>query len=262
MKNCTVIALIVVLLCALITTQLSVDATAQAYNWYCMRNKNHLQPRIEPNMSFIEHYNGYYVDHRHGDDSEDKVIYLTFDAGYENGNIAKILDVLKSRSVPAAFFILSNLAKTNAELVRRMASEGHTVCNHTSSHKDMSKVTDKQAFADELNKLNTVCLENTGVEVAHFYRPPEGRFSEENLKMASELGYTTVLWSFAYADWDNNKQPSPEYAKKLILDNVHNGEIMLLHPTSATNAAILGEVIDTLREQGYRFGTVEALRAQ
>lgn len=262
MKKNTVIALVVVMLCAVITIQLSVQATGEAYNWYCMRNKNHLQPRCEPNMSFIERYNGYYVDRRHGDNSAEKVLYLTFDAGYENGNIAKVLDVLKSRGVSAAFFILSNLAKSNADLVERMAVEGHTLCNHTASHKDMSKINDKQAFESELEKLNAVCRDYTGLEVARFYRPPEGKFSEENMKISSELGYKTIFWSFAYADWDNNKQPSPEYAKRLIFDNIHNGEIMLLHPTSDTNVAILGDVIDTLHAEGYRFGTLEELTAQ
>ena len=126
----------------------------------------------------------------------------------------------------------------------------------------MSSVSDKEAFAAELSGLEQVCREYTGLEVAHFYRPPEGRFSEQNLKAASELGYKTIFWSFAYADWDNNKQPSPDHAKKLILDNIHNGAILLLHPTSATNAQILPEVIDTLRQQGYRFGTLEEMTAQ
>ncbi len=262
MKKIKLISLVVVIVCVVITTQLSISAAGESYSWYCMRNKNHLQPRCEANMSFIEHYNGYYVDRRHGDDCADKVVYLTFDAGYENGNIARILDVLNQKKVKAAFFILSNLPKSSTDLVKRMAAEGHTLCNHTASHKDMSSVSDKEAFAAELSGLEQVCREYTGLEVAHFYRPPEGRFSEQNLKAASELGYKTIFWSFAYADWDNNKQPSPDYAKKLILDNIHNGAILLLHPTSATNAQILPEVIDTLRQQGYRFGTLEEMTAQ
>lgn len=258
MKNNKLICLAVVLLCVAISVQLSVDAAGEAYSWYCMRNKSHLQPRCEPDMSFIEHYNGYYVDHRHGDNDADKVLYLTFDAGYENGNIAKILDVLSQRRVPAAFFILSNLAMTCPELVQRMAAEGHTVCNHTSTHKNVSGMS-TEALRGELERLETVCLEHTGVEVAHFFRPPEGRFSEQSMQAASALGYKTIFWSFAYADWDNDKQPSPEHAKQLIFDNIHNGAILLLHPTSTTNAAILGEVIDTLHAQGYRFGTLKEL---
>lgn len=261
MKNNKFICLVVVIICVAVSTQLSVDAAGEAYSWYCMRNKSHLQPRVEPNMSFIEHYNGYYIDHRHGDNDTERVLYLTFDAGYENGNIARILDVLHERSVPAAFFILSNLARTCPDLVRRMANEGHTVCNHTASHHDMSHA-DMSTLRGELETLEQTCLEHTGVTVAHFYRPPEGCFSEQSLEAASELGYKTIFWSFAYADWDNNKQPDPEQARQLILNNVHNGAVLLLHPTSTTNAAILGDVIDTLLSQGYRFGTLEELTAQ
>ena len=102
----------------------------------------------------------------------------------------------------------------------------------------------------------------TGCEISHFYRPPEGRFSEENLKFAQSLGYSTVFWSFAYADWDNNKQPSKEYAIKKVLDNMHNGAVLLLHPTSATNAAILGTIIDEMRNNGYEIGTLEELKKE
>ena len=211
-------------------------------------------------MRFIEDYDGYYVDKKHGDECSERVIYLTFDAGYENGNIGRILDTLKEKGVPAAFFILANLVKTNTELVKRMVDEGHIVCNHTASHRDMTKLSDDE-FAAELARMEKLYSDLTGHEIAKYYRPPEGKFSEANLKKAKELGYKTIFWSFAYADWDNNKQPDPERAIKLIIDNAHNGEIMLLHPTSKTNADILGRVIDELRAQGYSFGSLDQLTA-
>jgi len=229
------------------------------HNWYCVRKSDHLQPECEKNMQFIEKYNGYYIDKNHGNSDPDKVVYLTFDAGYENGNVAKILDVMKAEGVTGAFFILSHLVESETSLVRRMADEGHLVCNHTARHRDMTKYHTKEEFAAELESLEKLYTEKTGKKLSPYYRAPEGKFTEENLKFASELGYKTVFWSFAYADWDNAHQMSAQNAKKKILDNIHNGAVLLLHPTSATNAAILGDVIRTLKGMGYRFGTLDEL---
>ena len=236
-----------------------VGVFAEAQGWYAVRNKEHKQPRLDAAQEIIEKYNGYYVDKRHSDNDKDKVIYLTFDAGYENGNIEKILNTLKDEEVKAAFFILENLINRNTDLVKRMADEGHTVCNHTASHKDMTKVENIEDFSAELSALEKIYFEKTGNEMAKFYRPPEGRYDEKSLGFADELGYKTIFWSLAYADWDNNKQPSTEKAMKILLDNIHNGAIILLHPTSATNAEILPKFISALRERGYRFGTLDEL---
>lgn len=229
-------------------------------SWYVKRNSEHCQP--PPAYSYAEEYGAYYLDRAHGDGSSEKVLYLTFDAGYENGNVEKILDILKEKKVPGAFFILDNLILRNPGLVRRMRDEGHLVCNHTLRHKDMSKISDRDAFAHELHALEELYRERIGGEMAKYYRPPEGRFSRENLKMAAELGYTTVFWSLAYADWDNAKQPDEQAAIKKLLDNTHNGAIILLHPTSATNAAILSRLIDAWRGEGYRFGTLDEIKGQ
>ncbi len=231
----------------------------RSYSWYCVHAKDNKQPVCDPTMNFISRYGGYYIDKNHGDNCPEKVVYLTFDAGYENGNIAKILDVLKEKEVKGAFFILENLIDSNPEIVLRMQREGHLVCNHTAHHKDMSKVIDIQSFSKELSDLENSYKALTGCEIAKYYRPPEGKFSEANLKFAKSCGYKTVFWSFAYADWDNNKQPSKEYAIKKILDNIHNGAILLLHPTSETNAVILGTILDEMRNTGYEFGTLDEL---
>lgn len=240
---------------------LPVSAGNAGYNWYCVHTKGHVQPRADAQFDFIGRYGGYYIDKSEGHtapDAKDKVVYLTFDAGYENGNVASILDTMKAEGVTGAFFILGNLVKSNPELVRRMADEGHLVCNHSYAHKDMTGW-DETAFREELAKLETACREETGVAMASYFRPPEGRFNENMLKYAHNAGYKTIFWSFAYADWDNGKQPDPERAKAKVLDNMHNGAVILLHPTSATNAAILGDVIRTLKAQGYRFGTLDEL---
>ncbi len=221
--------------------------------WYFKHTKDGIRPPMPPEASYIGKYNGYFLG------LDEKVIYLTFDAGYENGNIAKILDTLKAEGVPAAFFVLENLVTRETDLVRRMTDEGHTVCNHTASHKDMTKCSTKDEFAAELSAMEELYKNTMGMEIAKFYRPPEGKFSEANLAWANELGYTTVFWSFAYADWDNNKQPDPARTIEKILSETHNGEIVLMHPTSATNAEILPTLIREWKNMGYRFGTLDEL---
>ena len=190
--------------------------------------------------------------------TNEKVLYLTFDAGYENGCTAKILDTLKKHKVPAAFFLVGNYLEKNADLVRRMVAEGHTVGNHTMHHPDMSKISDTAAFRKELEDLESLYQEVTGQEMEKFYRPPQGTYSESNLKMAKELGYKTVFWSLAYVDW-NNSQPTKEQAFSKLLPRVHNGAVILLHSTSATNAAILDELLTHYETMGYRFAPISEL---
>ena len=192
-------------------------------------------------------------------DTTQKVLYLTFDAGYENGCTEKILDVLQKHEVKAAFFLVGNYIEKNADLVRRMAEEGHTVGNHTMHHYDMSQISEKDAFGKELQDLEALYKETTGQELPKYYRPPQGTYSEENLKMAKELGYKTVFWSLAYVDWNNDSQPTKEQAFQKLLPRTHNGAVVLLHSTSATNAEILDELLSKWKEEGYRFGTVEEL---
>ena len=215
------------------------------------------QPPIGPaNSAVLDRYDGAYL----GDTSR-KVLYLTFDAGYENGCTDQILDVLKKHQVPAAFFLVGNYLEQNADLVRRMVQEGHIVGNHTMHHPDMSKISDMTAFRKELEDLEKLYLQITGQPMPKFYRPPQGNYSEENLQMAKELGYKTVFWSLAYVDWNNNDQPAADYAFSKLLPRTHNGAVILLHSTSRTNAAILDELLTRWKEMGYRFGTLEELYA-
>ncbi|MBQ9748237.1 MAG: polysaccharide deacetylase family protein [Clostridia bacterium] len=242
-------ALLSILFC--VTTGNTLSA-ADAKSWYCKRQKDHLRPTVEQDMAYVEDYGGVYLG------PEEKVVYLTFDAGYENGNVARILDTLKKHGVQGAFFILENLVTRDTALVRRMAEEGHLVCNHTARHKDMTAITPEE-IAREIHTLEEVYREKTGCELARFFRPPEGKFSEESMRAVQELGYTTVFWSLAYADWDNAKQPSADYAKRLLTENLHDGAILLLHPTSKTNADILDELITAWKAEGYRFGSLTEL---
>ena len=201
-------------------------------------------------------YDGVYLG-----DTTKKVLYLTFDAGYENGCTGKILDILKKHNVPAAFFLVGNYIQTNPDLVRRMVQEGHIVGNHTMHHPDMSKISTQDAFEKELKSLEQLYLETTGQELPKYYRPPQGIYSQENLEMAKALGYKTVFWSLAYVDWNNDKQPTKEYAFSKLLPRTHNGAVILLHSTSQTNASILDELLCKWKEQGYTFAPISELFA-
>ena len=211
-------------------------------------------PNGPASVSQLQRYDAAYLGN-----TEEKVIYLTFDAGYENGCTAKILDILDDHDAPAAFFLVGNYLEQNADLVRRMAREGHIVGNHTMHHPDMSKISAKAAFQKELTALESLYLEVVGEEMPKYYRPPQGNYSEANLQMAKDLGYKTVFWSLAYVDWNNNAQPSPEYAFSKLLPRIHNGAVVLLHSTSATNAQILDELLTKWEQMGYRFASIEEL---
>lgn len=192
-------------------------------------------------------------------DASKKVIYLTFDAGYENGYTPAILDALKKHRVPAAFFVVGNYLETAPELVKRMVAEGHLVGNHTYHHPDMSRLSDRESFQKELVSLETLYKEVVGQEMPKLYRPPQGKFREENLKAAQELGYHTYFWSLAYVDWYVDKQPTREEALKKLTSRIHNGAIVLLHSTSRTNAEVLDELLTEWENAGYSFGKLTDL---
>ncbi len=202
----------------------------------------------------LKQYDAAYI----GDTSQ-KVLYLTFDAGYENGCTEKILDTLKDHNITAAFFLVGNYLEKNEDLVRRMVEEGHIVGNHTMHHYDMSRLSTREAFAKELQDLEALYTQVTGEQMKKYYRPPQGIYSQENLRMAQELGYKTVFWSLAYVDWNSDDQPTKEAAFAKLLPRTHQGAVVLLHSTSQTNAQILDELLTQWENQGYRFGTLEEL---
>lgn len=251
-RNLIALCLAVCLLSALLVLPTNALSTKKQ-NWFFKPNGEQ-QPELLGGSPLLSQYDVLALG-----DPNDKVVYLTFDAGYENGNVAKVLDALQKHNAPAAFFVLPGLLKHNPEVVTRMVNEGHTVCNHSTSHRDMSGVTDLDAFRAELQGIEDAYKTLTGLEMPKYFRPPEGSFSEQTLAFCDQLGYKTVFWSFAYADWDNNKQPGADFAKNKILSNLHPGEVLLLHPTSATNAAILDELLTEMESRGYRFGTLDEL---
>ena len=226
-------------------------AVLETASWGLSFQAEGVAPKGPASTAQLEKYDAAYL----GNTSE-KVIYLTFDAGYENGCTEKILDVLKKHDVPAAFFLVGHYIEKNADLVRRMVAEGHTVGNHTMHHYDMSKLSEKAAFKKELTDLEALYKEVIGSDMPKYYRPPQGIYSEENLQMAKEMGYKTVFWSLAYVDWNQNDQPTREYALSKLLPRTHDGAVVLLHSTSTTNAEILDELLTQWKEMGYRFAGI------
>lgn len=223
-------------------------------NWGLSFQQEGAAPIANASAEYLAKYDGYYAEA-----TEKKVLYLTFDAGYENGYTEKILDVLKAHDAPAAFFLVGNYIQTSPELVKRMVAEGHLVGNHTYTHPDMSEISTKDAFADELAQLENAYQEVTGQELPRYYRPPQGKYSEANLKMAKDLGYKTIFWSLAYVDWYESDQPTKEEAFDKLVPRVHPGAIVLLHSTSKTNAEILDELLTKWEEMGYEFQSLEKL---
>ena len=199
-------------------------------------------------------YDAYYV----GGDSE-KVIYLTFDCGYENGNTEPILDALKKHDVKATFFVVGHFLETAPDMAKRMVADGHVVGNHTYHHPDMPSISDMDAFREEVDSVADLFKEITGEDLAPYYRPPQGKCNAENLKMAHELGYQTVFWSLAYVDWNQDDQPSHEEAFDKLTARVHPGAVVLLHNTSDTNAEIMDELLTRWVDFGYTFKPLEEL---
>ena len=218
-----------------------------AGNWGLSFREDGKPPVADVSAKELEKWNAWYIK-----DTEDKVLYLTFDAGYENGNTPAILDALKKHNAPACFFIVGHYLKSSPDLVRRMVDEGHLVGNHSFNHPDMSSL-GRDKFAQELTDLESLYLETFGKEMPKLYRPPQGKFSEGSLKLAKELGYQTFFWSLAYVDWDVDKQPSREDALDKLTRRVHPGAVVLLHVTSKTNGEIMDEILTKWEEMGYSF---------
>ena len=228
-----------------------------AENWGLSFQEEGKVPVGNASFDELQQYHAYYAQK-----TDKKVIYLTFDCGYENGNTPTILDALQKHQAPATFFVVGNFLSDQPDLVKRMAAEGHIVGNHTWSHPDMSKISTQEAFSEELNRVSTLYQETTGQEMVKFYRPPQGKYSTQNLQMAKDLGYQTFFWSLAYVDWYQDQQPTHEEAFKKLTGRIHPGAIVLLHNTSSTNAEILDELLTKWEEMGYSFGSLDQLASK
>lgn len=223
-------------------------------NWGLSFQEEGKTPVGNASAEELKKYDAYYAG-----PSDQKVIYLTFDAGFENGYTPAILDALKKHNAKATFFVVGNYIETSPDLIKRMVEEGHIVGNHTYHHPDMSKIGDMDSFKKEIESLEELYRTTTGQEMVKFYRPPQGKYSRQNLKMAQELGYKTFFWSLAYVDWYTDNQPSHEEAFQKLMKRIHPGAIVLLHSTSKTNAEILDELLTRWENEGYTFGTLDQL---
>lgn len=243
-----------------ISTSVNTDTnlSTKERDWF-FQPKTDGTPSGEPAdvLNIISKHSAYYL----GDTSK-KIIYLTFDEGYENGYTSKILDILKEKNVKAAFFVTTPYIKADKDLVKRMVDEGHLVCNHTTTHPSMAATAlkGKTSFENEITTCADTFKEVTGQEMPKFFRPPMGKYSELSLKYTEDMGYKSIFWSFAYNDWDVNKQPTEDYAKRYITARTHPGGIYLLHAVSKTNTSILPWLIDNWKSQGYEFRSLTELK--
>lgn len=221
-------------------------------SWWFKRNADHLPPSAQQEIN-INQYGAHYLG-----DVQEKNIYLTFDEGYENGYTPQILDILKENDVKAAFFVTKPYIKTCPDLVKRMVEEGHIVGNHSDTHPDVTTISDEQ-IAQELKSCADYFKEVTGTEMPHYFRPPEGVYSIRTLEKTQQAGYQTIFWSFAYKDWDPESQPGKQAAYEMVMNNYHNGSVMLLHAVSESNTQALDSMIKSLKEKGFVFRTLDEL---
>ncbi len=252
--SCCLVLCLTVVIVSGVNSERAVTVSAAADNWGLSFQSENGIPAGNASAEELCKYNALYLG-----DTGKKTIYLTFDAGYENGYTGQILKTLKKHNAKATFFLVGNYIETSPELVKQMVSEGHTVGNHTMTHPDMGAISDKEAFSRELGELEGLYESVTGQTMKKLYRPPQGKYSAENLEMAKSLGYHTVFWSLAYVDWNNDSQPTREEAFDKLIPRIHNGAIVLLHSTSKTNSEILDELLTRWEEMGYTFGSLTDL---
>ena len=223
--------------------------------WWFYRKKDHVASGSGEFFN-IKEYQGFYLDKSAAD--EDKVIYLTLDCGYGSSNTKVILDVLKKHDVKATFFVTKMFMDAEPESVRRMVEEGHTVGNHTVSHKKLPTLTDEEIY-QEIILCEERFFEITGTQMPLFFRPPGGAYSKRTMQLTEDLGYKTIFWSIAYYDYNLNDQPGKQYVIDHFEDYHHNGAIPLMHNDSSSNRDAMDAVITFLKEEGYRFGSLEEL---
>lgn len=221
--------------------------------WGLKRNSQHLQPEMPASISReLNNYGAYWIG-----SPEQKVVYLTFDNGYENGHTYEILDALKANSVKAAFFVTGHYLTTQPELIKRMVNEGHLVCNHSDTHPSLPDISDEQ-IVRELQTVEQEFEKITGHKGMKYLRPPKGEYSERTLAVTKEMGYHNIFWSMAMVDW----VPMPggtQEAYQSVMDNLHNGAVILLHSVSKDNAEAMDRILKDIKAQGYSFKTLDDL---
>ncbi|MBH8598264.1 MULTISPECIES: delta-lactam-biosynthetic de-N-acetylase [unclassified Thermoactinomyces] len=258
MKQVRLFGLVFAIICLLIVPLDAKAHEAKPYHFGFKKSKNGQLPSIaqEGFMEILKEHGAIFLG-----DSHKKELYLTFDNGYENGYTGKILDILKEKKVPAAFFVTGHYVKDQPELIKRMVKEGHVIGNHSWNHPDLTRVS-ADTIKNELTQVKDEVTRITGTKDMHFLRPPRGIFSEQSLAVSGKLGYTNVFWSVAYKDWDPKRQKGWKYAYENVMSQLHPGAVILLHTVSKDNAEALSKIIDDARKQGYQFKSLEQLKVK
>ncbi len=241
------------ILCSLVLSLFTFTIGVNAKGFGYRKNNNHLTPDIGSYKQEIDGTNSYYVGN-----TNEKVLYLTFDCGYDNGNLISILDTLEEKNVPSTFFVTGDFVKRFPDLLRLIVSKGHTVGNHTYGHKNITKLSSEE-IKEEVAKLEKAYEEVTNEKISLYFRPPEGEFDKRSLTEIKNLGYHTFFWSIAYADWDTKNQKGKDHGFNEVCKQFHNGGIILLHTVSSDNKDCLGMIIDEARKQGYEFKTLATI---
>ena len=218
--------------------------------WGFKKNKDHKVPDIGTYANEIKDL-AYYVG------PEEKTMYLTFDVGYDNGNLSKILDTLKEENIKATFFVTGDFVERFPELLKRISNEGHLIGNHTYNHKDITKLSYRE-LERELDILDNKVYEVTGKKIDRYFRPPEGKVDRQSLENVKKIGYKTIFWSIAYVDWYQDKSYGKEYVLNNVINNLHDGAICLMHSVSKDNANYLSDVIEEVRNQGYQIKNLDS----
>lgn len=228
----------------------------EKFSWWIKRDNNHGPSGCDDAIELSD-YGAYYLDKNASE--EDKVIYLTFDCGYENGYTEQILDILAKEEVPACFFVTKTYIRDNIDITKRMKEEGHQVGNHTITHPSLPTKSYEEII-QEINGCADYMKEATGYDMDPYFRPPCGEYSERTLAITHDLGFKTIFWSMAYLDYDVNKQPGADYVINHFNKYHHNGAIVLMHNVSSSNAEALKAVIQNLKQEGYRFASLNELK--
>ena len=257
MKKKILLCLLVLLILPLSTNMVNAECISDEseLNWYYVPNNKGATPEgAKECKDFLKENDGYYVGN-----TNEKVLYLTFDEGYEKGNTGAILDTLKKVKVPAAFFVVKPFIDSQPELIKRMVDEGHLVCNHSNHHPSMASISDINEFKKEFTDVEDAFKSLTKKDMPKYFRPPMGKYSKTSLMRTKELGYKTIFWSFAYKDWLVDDQPDASFAINKIKSGMHSGAIVLLHAVSDTNTQILEQILTELKKEGYTFKSLDEL---
>jgi peptidoglycan/xylan/chitin deacetylase (PgdA/CDA1 family) len=199
------------------------------------------------------------VFYRQGSIKEAKVA-LSFDDGPDNNYTVKILDILKKHKVPATFFVIGSRCELYPDVVERMVKEGHLLGNHTWSHPNIIKLSNKEALK-EVTKTDKI-IKKYAKYSPILFRSPYGSLDREKVEFFRDKGYKIISWNIDSLDW---KGLSAAEVKTNVLENLQQGSIILQHSAGGPGEDLSGtvealdDIIRVLKKDGYKFVTVDQL---